>query len=451
MNARHSRHSLIDALYEKGASFEGEWAFQGMAGAEWAWAERKDQKDLDIWVRNEETAAQLAEVLQEWGGVRISAAPRPPRILHHTWWLGLAEGPAVVDITVGDLGAGPVSVVPADRIRAVAGRLTGEAGVFDLIGRKLLAGQIPPAERIGAGEEAYLALTEAERRLTGWPTTLRRATHSVLGGDRRGRHARYCRLAMVGWTLRRPAAAWGNRHEILGRRKSPVSGLAARGVVVAFIGADGSGKSTMLEAAASSLENFGAKPIRLYLGMIRGNLVGVEALRRGAHKLLASRPRTPVVEETPGKPGRSGGSGERVLRWAAAWLYAVDLAWRIARARRHARRGHLVLCDRWAYDLALEPAAGHPAGRWLGRRHPDVVVFCDGDPAVMWERKPETSLETTTRRQDHYRECAERAAAAGRATVTVDTVTGGGVEGEAARIVAAVVAASHRVGWEEGL
>lgn len=149
---------------------------------------------------------------------------------------------------------------------------------------------------------------------------------------------------------------------------SPVRSRPRRGPVIAFVGPDGAGKSTVIEELTA----------RIPLGV------------RVAY--LGNR-----------RSGRGGGTKEAksALRECAGVVKDVArAARRLAREHWAARRGSIVLCDRHPKELlAIRPRRPRVAAlleqllvRWL-LTWPDALVVLEAPPAVLHERKQEHPIE----------------------------------------------------------
>ncbi|MFN8187984.1 MAG: hypothetical protein U0R69_13025 [Gaiellales bacterium] len=195
-----------------------------------------------------------------------------------------------------------------------------------------------------------------------------------------------------------------------------------RGFTIALIGADGAGKTTV----ARRLEHELGLPVRyLYMGDSKdsSNVMlpttrAVRALkrRRGAtpdragprdHAELAKpRPRNPAKRAL-----KATKSGLRLANQLAEEWYRQGLAW------RGARRGEIVVFDRHffsdyhAYDVAGAdlPLSRRIHGFFLSRVYPlpDLVIFLDAPPEVLFARKGEGTIEILRRRREEYLALAE--------------------------------------------
>ena len=248
------------------------------------------------------------------------------------------------------------------------------------------------------------------------------------------------------------ASTWRQRSTIApaGRQASAL-GLRGHGVVVALVGTDGSGKSTVAAQVHERLEDAGFATSSAYFGMARGNLPGVALARKvlgvGGVEPVAAQPVTaqPVTAAArTTQPAAAGTDLDRpLLRRAAAWYYAAEYIWRYQRTVAPSRRrGRIVLVDRYVYDLRESPWPGSMASRVAERLvpRPDILVLPDAPDAMIHARKPERSAVEQAAIQARYRNLmAERPARFGH--VVVDT--SGSTADPVARLELAVISAAH--------
>ncbi|KUL27695.1 nucleoside/nucleotide kinase family protein [Actinoplanes awajinensis] len=449
------RDTVAAVLAESGLP----WAWQGATGAPDRWVADTGPADLDVWCA---ASGPIAALARRHTCAVIAEAADPRRLRHTSVAVQTGGGLAVVDLTYGDLRVGPILLVPAAEVTAdpVTHRLTGAAAVADLLVRPVLRGRIPAPERLAeavaawaaAGREARSGLA---RRLTGQlgagvAADLLRAAGGARAAAGLPRRARW-RLAARSLAPGVVGATWAQRRGVLpaGPAAGPL-GLRVRGVVVALVGTDGAGKSTVAAALDESLRRSGFVTASAYFGMARGNLPGVAFARR----VLGVGSTAP----TPGTTGRGAGGPEADeppadhvwLRRAAAWFYAGEYSWRYLRTVTPAlARRRVVIADRWVFDLRESPWPGSRAARLVEFLvpAPDLLVLPDAPAEVIHRRKPERSLAGQRAQQDRFRRLlAERPARC--AELLVDTT---GSPGDAvAPLVAAVVQAAHTSRWRRG-
>lgn len=419
------------------------WAWQGPTAAVSQWEAATDAKDLDIWCHDGHADAVRSAVSQGLPAARIEHADDPRRLRHTGWAVFTDAGPAVVDITFGDLTVGPVVLCRQGDITVVEHRLTCAAAAADLLVRPVLRGRLPEPER----------LTQARHAWAGSPDALARDVHQtwrqglgpladelvtvLQGAEPAADLPARARRVLLRRTLRSLPAAWQQRRSILPTGKRGPLGHRIEGVVVALVGTDGSGKSTVAQDVAGELEGLGLATTGAYFGMARGNLPGVGLAR----KLLGvpeSGGEKVETDSTPGPP-----TDHAMVRKLAAWFYAVEYGWRyLSTVAGPRRRGEVVICDRYVYDLRESPWPGSPAAafaEWLVPR-PDILVLPDAPAEVIHARKPERSLAEQAAQQQGLRDLLAQAPAR-FANLVIDT--SGATDKPEREVVRAVYSAAH--------
>jgi hypothetical protein len=200
-----------------------------------------------------------------------------------------------------------------------------------------------------------------------------------------------------------------------GQRSVPATG----GLCVAFVGSDGAGKSTVVQAVTDWL---GAhlRVARVYLGSGQGSSSLLRWPLLLAHRLTASR--TPKAGST--KDGASGAAPtRRGLRERFRPLWALVLALekrsKLRAVFRARQRGAIVICDRWPQNEILGFNDGPLLGawqqspsrwrralarwervpyRWAELHPPDLVVKLVASEAVALHRKPDMTRAEVARR-----------------------------------------------------
>lgn len=204
--------------------------------------------------------------------------------------------------------------------------------------------------------------------------------------------------------VRLVTVAWSRLLAALGRAGVPRRALAGGGRIVAVVGADGAGKSTLVRTLADSLAPKVAV-VTIYFGSGDGPASWYRAPLRCGRRLVGDR----VSRASTGTDDdRRGGLAVLALVvWACA--LAVEKVQKARRAERARARGHLVLSDRFpqvqfpgANDGPLLAAwRDHPAAgrRWLARWEderyrralatvPDLVLSLRVDLATARTRRP---------------------------------------------------------------
>jgi thymidylate kinase len=451
------RAEVLAAVVEAATRTGRRWAWQGSVDAGQRWIGETGPKDLDLWC--EGRGAGHDDPVVAFGRAvtcaKVVDANRPGRLRHVILAAETATGVAVVDFDFGDLLVGPVLLVPADEIDAdhETRRLVGAAAVADLLVRPLLRGRAPDRTRMVEATEAWRATGPTER------TALVERLRHQLGARVTGQILDALAGAAVdpmlprrtrAWLLVRSlapaniAATWAERATVVpaGRAAGPL-GLRTRGVVVAVIGTDGSGKTTVTDELDERLRRFGMATGSAYFGMGRGNLPGVRLARRAVGALRSrSRARSGATLDPTAPIARDADLPG--LRRAAAWFYAAEYVWRYLRYVRPQRRSRrVVIVDRWVYDLRESPWPGSAAAEVIRRivPSPDIVVLPDAPVAQIHARKPERPIAEQAAEQGRYRRLlAERPAR--YAELIIDT--SGATADPLAPLVAVVIEAAHR-------
>jgi thymidylate kinase len=168
------------------------------------------------------------------------------------------------------------------------------------------------------------------------------------------------------------------------------------GTVVATLGTDGSGKSTVIGAIEPALHD--ATHGALVIKHLRPGLLPALARLKGG---TTGKTAGPVVEPHGKPPSGKFGSLLRVL-----WLLADYILgyWLIVRPTV-AKSPTVMIFDRYAYDLAIDPRRFRIGltGSFVGlftrfAPKPDLIICLHGDPAVIAARKHELP-EDEVRRQ----------------------------------------------------
>jgi thymidylate kinase len=188
--------------------------------------------------------------------------------------------------------------------------------------------------------------------------------------------------------------------------------MSRRGFTVALIGCDGAGKTTVARALQTETD----LPVRyMYMGV---------SASASNHLLPTTRLANRIKHARNGCPARSAGpapAAGRVRGARKAIRSALRLGNRVAEewyrqllATVHLRRGRIVIFDRhFIADYHAADIAA--AGRTLSRRlhglllerlypQPDVVIFLDAPPEVLFARKGEGTITSLARRRAEYRQ-----------------------------------------------
>jgi thymidylate kinase len=178
--------------------------------------------------------------------------------------------------------------------------------------------------------------------------------------------------------------------------------MTARGFTVALIGCDGAGKTTV----ARALERTSDLPVTyLYMGV---------SPAASNHQLPTTR-LAHALKRADGAADRRAGSARRGVRSALRLANRVAEEWyRQTLAMTHLRRGRIVVFDRH-FMADYHAADVLAARRTLSRRvhgllltrlypRPDLVVFLDAPPEVLFARKGEGTIASLQRRRAEYRQ-----------------------------------------------
>lgn len=180
------------------------------------------------------------------------------------------------------------------------------------------------------------------------------------------------------------------------------------GVWIAFLGPDGAGKTTVIEALRQRLDKLFPPDLQLHCHWRPRWLPGPGT--------LLGRPEEASVNTTP-HARRPHGALVSVARLAYFWVDYVLGHW--VRVRPVLARGGLVTFDRYAYDFEIDPLRYRlRVSTWLARLsartapRPELVFVLDASAAVLHARKQELPLEVLEAQSLTLRELAARLSAA---------------------------------------
>lgn len=219
----------------------------------------------------------------------------------------------------------------------------------------------------------------------------------------------------------RSARLWSR---ISGRRQITRFHNPRGGVIIALLGADGSGKSTVTTAITSWL-SWRMEVLPLYLGFGDGPVSGVRGPLQALKSLYSRRRETPDQPRSTEASHR--GAAPPSLRempkvvWRVLWSWSVvrEKRSRLRQARRGRDLGLVVICDRYPQAQIMGLGDGPLLNHW--ERHswgwlralsrweleayrrmealgPDLVIKLHVSPEVSARRKPDGSLEGLARR-----------------------------------------------------
>ena len=178
--------------------------------------------------------------------------------------------------------------------------------------------------------------------------------------------------------------------------------LRPSGVIVAALGVDGVGKSTVINAIKPVLDDatHGALEIKHLRPGLLPPLKGMQAAQIG-----------PVLEPHGSKPSGTLGSLFRLFYLTADYVLGY---WLLLRPKI-AKSPTVILFDRYCYDMALDPRRfrleiSRCVIEWFLHLipKPDVVLCLHAEPEVILVRKQELPLAELTRQANALREFAQR-------------------------------------------
>lgn len=185
--------------------------------------------------------------------------------------------------------------------------------------------------------------------------------------------------------------------------------MSARGFTVALIGCDGAGKTTV----ARALERDAGLPVRyLYMGVSADSSNHQLPTTRLAQRLKASERANAAGATRPSATGPLARARRSVRAFLRLANRLAEEWYRQLLAQVHVRRGRIVIFDRhFTADFHASDVTARP--RSLTRRlhglllthaypRPDLVVFLDAPPSVLYERKGEGTVASLARRRAEY-------------------------------------------------
>lgn len=239
----------------------------------------------------------------------------------------------------------------------------------------------PTARALIAAARAH-AWTAIARRTQTWRTELRRKA---------------LRTDPLGILRRRLGREWTRARHLL---------RPANGLHVVFLGPDGAGKSTIIDAVRRALE-----PVFSAVSCRAGAPPSLRQLRDGTYRLRAiagarqpeGRPHAATIHST-------GVSVLKAAYWLAYYVLGHPLTVRPALAR-----GQLILHHRYVLDALVDPAryryGGPPALLrlvWHATPEPDAVILLDAPAETIRRRKSELPRGEIERQLAAYRSLVAR-------------------------------------------
>ena len=330
------------------------------------------------------------------GFFKVYAIGRTPG-KNGAWW-GLR-----IDINTGLFFRGlrmldEAAALPRQMHREIPVLSDGFAGVLGVLKEVLNNGYFPKRYAVAARQAASSDWQEIETLLAPMGhqalDRLRAMLLSDAGPDQlqlecsrlRQDFFRYARsLGAVSYAKQRLAFGWSKMRRY----------LRPSGVVMAILGVDGAGKSTVIDAILPALN--AATHNAVVVQHLRPSVLPALARLKGKNAM----PSGPVREPHGATPSGVLGS---LLRLAYLTLDYVLGYWLWTRPKI-AKQPTVLVFDRYAYDMALDPRrfriglSGRVAA-WFAALapKPDMIVCLHGSPEVIAARKGELS-EAETRRQ----------------------------------------------------
>ncbi len=203
------------------------------------------------------------------------------------------------------------------------------------------------------------------------------------------------------------------------RLKSRFAG-PTRGVLVAFLGPDGTGKSTMIKAVREHLRGYALGTTVAYMGPWGGSVLN---LRKIFFWLNPSPYRSDYKAWHAGKlkekPGPLRGMARLKFTFRSGLYYAMLIIemwtrWWV-RVLPPLRQQKVVLGDRYIHDI-LTGYKNRPMDYQVELREslcarypsPHVGVLLDSTPEIIFKRKPQLDREALQRGREAYRKVAEQ-------------------------------------------
>lgn len=179
-----------------------------------------------------------------------------------------------------------------------------------------------------------------------------------------------------------------------------------KSICIAILGTDGSGKTTVIDALTPGLEKrCGLSVMYLHLRPHWLPPLGVvgKSKKKGGGE---------VVSEPHALPP-SGFIGSMIRLCYYMLDYTIGY-WRVVRPKLK-EENRVLIFDRYHYDFQIDPRRMRiNLPRWIIAGvlkivpEPDVIFCLGAEPEVIFQRKPETSLEEVTRQVDELRDLCKR-------------------------------------------
>ena len=186
-----------------------------------------------------------------------------------------------------------------------------------------------------------------------------------------------------------------------------------RGMFVCFAGIDGSGKTTLAQSLASTLNQRGVSAKYVWCGWRQFESPLLGPFARVVRSLLSSR------RDSKGTVTKTSATASNAFRPIHEYLMLIDyLLLAVLRVKIPLMRSENLVCDRYVYDslAGLQVDGGDVQIKervllsflhWLPK--PDLVFLIDLPAETAWERKRDTpSPDALEQRRTNYLALAEQ-------------------------------------------
>ena len=177
-------------------------------------------------------------------------------------------------------------------------------------------------------------------------------------------------------------------------------------LLIALLGPDGAGKSTTLTNVQNALTESGLNTTRFYMGRWQDHILPLDriAKTKGATK-QTPQPKTPQQASVSQHADPVKIQGRRIFRFIRDGAYLLEMYMRyFLRLRPALKKGGIVITDRYAYDLLLDPN-----GTWLLKwaipyfyPRPHICFYLYHDAQTLIARKGEQSQDEIQRQLTVY-------------------------------------------------
>lgn len=439
------------------------WVVRGAPGELLRWVRAHSAKDLDLWAPSQHAEAIVAAAIRA-GGVptcaRSGIAGRPGLLSAMFMYLAPGGWPiGTVDISFGPPRAGVIElgdeVGHAREVVRPAGipRFAGTSVLRELLLRRALRGKSLEASHIDHARRVWVGLsheTRAQFRAElgqRFGPAAERLCGTGLDDEQGDFPWRSLRRELVQGAVRtRPFLLADFALDRLLANRSPrrrerfPGGARPVATTIAIVGTDGTGKSSLVDGLTATLRRFGLHAEPLYFGRVRGGVLMSDSLRGLAERWIKP---TSIADSTA-KSGQRVRPKEQKLRWLASYVYLLDYASRLTfRVFPSWAQNHMIVMDRYVYDLHLMPHASATAARLAEvlAPKPRLLFFLDVDSATILARRQERTLPEVHKQQGILREVCARVGAGTRYFRVASTAP---VDDLVHQLARAVVAAAHR-------